>query len=199
MERVERIRDFIQVYLQQAITPLARLLTRLQISPNQVTIAGFLITLVSAGLLLSGFPVFAGIVFLVGSAFDLVDGTLARLEQRTTPFGMFLDSTLDRIGEGAMFMAIAYRFALQGEELVVAGVVLAMLGGMLTSYTRARAEALGISCKLGWVSRPERVLMIGIGLIFGILNGIIYLLAVLTLWTAGQRVVHVYRSLRTRE
>ena len=199
MERVERIRDFIQAYLQQAITPLTCLLTRLQISPNQVTITGFLITLASAGLLLSDFPISAGIVFLVGSALDLVDGTLARLEQRATPFGTFLDSTLDRIGEGAMFMAIAYRFALQGEELVVAGVVLAMLGGMLTSYTRARAEALGISCKVGWVSRPERVVMIGIGLLFGILKGVIYLLAVLTLWTAGQRVVHVYRSLRTRE
>ncbi len=71
------MRDFIQVYLQQAITPLARLLTRLQISPNQVTISGFLITLVSAGLLILGFPVSAGIVFLVGSALNLVDGTLA--------------------------------------------------------------------------------------------------------------------------
>ncbi len=186
MERVERIRDFIQVYVQQAITPFARLLTYLRVSPNQVTIVGFLVTLASAGLLLSSFPVAAGIVFLAGSALDLVDGTLARLEQRATPFGTFLDSTLDRIGEGAMFAAIAYGFAIQGDGPAVAGVVLAMLGGMLTSYTRARAETLGISCKLGWVSRPERVVMIGIGLIFGILEGVIYLLAVLTVWTASR-------------
>lgn len=193
---VEKIRAIAQERFYQLLAPLVILLSRLHLSPNQVSIAGFLLTLVSAGILIAGYPVTAGGLFLLASSLDIFDGALARLEKKATPFGAFLDSTLDRVSEGAIFMAIAYRFALEGQAIAVAGVVLAMLGGMLTSYIRARAEALGIPCTMGWVSRPERVILIGVGLIFGLLIETVYLLAALGLLTAGQRFFHVYTHLR---
>jgi len=193
---VEKIRANVQGYLHQGLAPLISLLARFQLSPNQISAAGFVVVLIAAGALGAGYPITAGILFLVGSSFDILDGELARLEDNATLLGAFLDSTLDRISEGAMFMAIAYRLALAEQAAAVAGVVLAMLGGMLTSYTRARAEALGIACTIGWVSRPERVLILSVGLIFGLLTEAIYLLAIFSLWTAGQRFFHVYTKLR---
>lgn len=193
---VEKIRAIAGEYLYRVLAPLVRLLAQLQLSPNQVSAAGLFLTFVSAAALSLGYPVAAGILFLLASSFDIFDGALAKLKESATLFGAFLDSTLDRIGEGAMFMAIAYLLALEGQAIAVAGAVLAMLGGMLTSYIRARAEALGIACTVGWISRPERVLLIGIGLIFGLLVEAIYLLAILNLWTAGQRFFYIYTQLR---
>ena len=193
---IEALRAVVQARIQEAITPLAQWLASLKISPNHVTVAGFLLTLVSAGLLMSGYRLSAGLVFLLASSFDLLDGALARVAKQATTFGGFLDSTLDRVGEGAMFMAIAYRLALHDDALAVAAVVLAMLGAMLTSYTRARAEVVGMRCNVGWVSRPERVILITMGLLFDVIAGVIYVLVVLTLWTAGQRIMHVYKGLR---
>jgi CDP-diacylglycerol---glycerol-3-phosphate 3-phosphatidyltransferase len=192
---IEKIRARLQGYLQQGLAPLIHGLARLQLSPNQISAAGFSLTLIAAGAVSAGYLATAGILFLLGSSFDILDGALARLEQKVTPFGAFLDSLLDRVGEGAMFIAIAYRLALAEQAIAVAAVVLAMLGGMLTSYIRARAEALGIACTLGWVSRPERVLIISAGLIFGLLIEAIFLLAVFNLWTAGQRFFHIYNHL----
>lgn len=193
---VQKLRIIAQQQLHRALAPVVRLLARSQLSPNQVSIAGFMLALAAAGVLLAGHPLAAGVLFLLGSSLDILDGALARLEKKTTPFGAFLDSTLDRVSEGAMLMAIAYHLALAGQATAVAGAVLALLGGMLTSYTRARAEALGITCAVGWVSRPERVLIMGGGLIFDLLIEAVYLLAVLTLWTAGQRFFHVSTTLR---
>nr|MBS0021305.1 CDP-alcohol phosphatidyltransferase family protein [Gammaproteobacteria bacterium] len=192
---MERVRMLAQRRLQTLLMPPVRLLVRLQISPNQITVAGLLLALTASWLVVLGWHVTAGIVFLFASSLDLLDGLLARTAQKVTDFGAFLDSALDRVGEGTMFAAIAYYFASQGQASAVSIVVLAMLGGMLTSYTRARAETLGLSCKGGVASRPERVLMITAGLVLGILLEAIYILAVLSLWTAGQRIVRVYQSL----
>ena len=189
---IENIRIRLQGYLQQGLAPLIHGLARLHLSPNQISAAGFLLTLLAAGILGAGYLLAAGILFLVGSSFDMLDGALARLEHKATTFGAFLDSLLDRIGEGAIFIAIAYQLALGEQALAVAAVVLAMLGGMLTSYIRARAEALGIACTLGWISRPERVLIISAGLIFDFLIEAVFLLAAFNLWTAGQRFSHIY-------
>ncbi|MDQ2695836.1 MAG: CDP-alcohol phosphatidyltransferase family protein [Pseudomonadota bacterium] len=199
MNLVDRVRAVADLWLRRALTPLVQLCTALRITPNQVTVAGFLLTAVSAAVLMAGYPVAAGVVFLLASSLDLVDGLLARLNAQATAFGAFLDSTLDRVSEGAVFMAIAYRFAQQGDAWAVAGVVLALLGGVLTSYTRARAEALGVSCKVGWITRPERVIVIAAGLLFDVLALAVYLLAALTLWTSAQRVLHVYKSFSIQE
>ncbi|MFA9459566.1 CDP-alcohol phosphatidyltransferase family protein [Thiohalorhabdus methylotrophus] len=191
---VERIREAGKAGLERLLGPLVRALARSPVTPNQVTAACLLLTLAAAGALAAGHLATAGALFLVGSAFDLLDGTLARASGRTTPFGAFLDSTLDRLGEGALLAAAAYRFALEGQALAVAVVALGLLGALLTSYTRARAEGLGLACTVGWLSRPERVGLLGIGLLFNVLAEAVFLLAVLSLWTVGQRILHVRRQ-----
>jgi CDP-diacylglycerol--glycerol-3-phosphate 3-phosphatidyltransferase len=194
-EVVEKIRAIAQQHLHSILAPVISLLMRLRLSPNQISLAGFALALIATGMI-ADYPTTAGIIFLLGSSFDILDGAVARAEKKITPFGAFLDSTLDRVSEGVMLMAIAYHLALEGQATAVAGVVLAMLGGMLTSYTRARAEVLNINCSIGWVSRPERVIIMGGGLIFNLLTEAVYLLAILSLWTAGQRFFHVAINLR---
>ena len=171
----------------------------LKISPNQVTITGTVLNLAAAALVvatsLAHHLVWAGIVFLIAGCFDMLDGALARLAQKVTPFGAFLDSTLDRVSEGVIFAAIGYVLAIDGRSIDVALVVLALLGSILVSYTRARAEALGVECKVGLMSRPERVVLIAIGLFFNVLPYVIYIMLALTAFTVIQRVVHTYRQL----
>lgn len=172
------------------------MLQRLHVTPNMVSAMGALLNVVAAGLVMADQLIWAGVVFVVASCLDMLDGTLARLSQMVTPFGAFLDSTLDRASEGVVLAAIAYYLALEGRPIDVAMVVLALLGSLLVSYTRARAEALGLQCKVGIMSRPERVVLIAAGLFFNILPYVIYILVALTGFTVVQRVVYTYRQLR---
>ena len=137
----------------------------------------------------------AGAVWLVGSALDLVDGALARNQGQGTAGGAFLDSTLDRISEGALFAAITYHFAQAGDALAAALTAVALLGALLVSYTRARAEALGANCKVGIITRAERVVLLGLGLCFGLLEPAVYLLVALSAVSVAQRVHHSLREL----
>ena len=122
---------------------------------------------------------------------------LARLTGTPTRFGAFLDSTVDRVSEGVVFAAIGYRFALEGAAINSAVVVLALLGSFLVSYTRSKAEALGAECKVGIATRAERVVLLSIGLVAGLLTQVIYLIAFLTAITVVQRVLLVRQELRT--
>jgi len=162
-------------------------------------VTGALLNLAAAALVVGDRLVLAGVVFVVGSLLDMLDGTLARLAQKVSPFGAFLDSTLDRASEGIVLAAVAYRLAEQGRAVDAALVVVALLGSLLVSYTRARAEALGLECKVGFMSRPERVVLLAVGLFFDLLPYVVYLLVVLTTVTVGQRVAHTYRQLRPAE
>jgi len=172
----------------------------LRITPNQVTIAGTVLNVGAAALVAVDHLIYAGIVFLVAGCFDMLDGALARVAKKATPFGALLDSTLDRVSEGVVLAAIAYLLAVQGHSVDVALVVLALLGSVLVSYTRARAESLGLECKVGLMSRPERVILIALGLFFDVLPYVIYIMLALTAFTVVQRVVHTYRQLgRQRE
>lgn len=192
------LRDFFGVRLRKGVEPLVKALDRLNVTPNQLTVFGALVVVASAVLVWLGYDVAAGLVFLFGSAVDMLDGSLARMTQKVTPFGAFFDSTLDRASEGIMLAAIAFAFAEQGQSIDVAVVVVALTGSILVSYTRARAEALGLECKVGIMSRPERVILITVGLLFGVLPYAIYILAALTAFTVGQRVVHVHRQIMGR-
>ena len=107
-----------------------------------------------------------GVAFIVGSIMDTLDGRYSRMSGKGTPFGAFLDSTLDRIEEGIVLTAVAGYFALQGDRVAAAAVVVAVLASLMVSYTRARAEALGVECKVGIATRPVRVVILSIGLIF---------------------------------
>ncbi len=174
---------------------MAAALRWLRITPNEVTVAGTVLNVAAAALIVADHLIYAGIVFLVAGCFDMLDGALARLAQKVTRFGAFLDSTLDRVSEGVVFAAIAYLLATEGRTIDAALVVLALMGAMLVSYTRARAESLGVECRVGIMSRPERVILIALGLFFNVLPYVIYIMLALTVFTVIQRVVHTYRQL----
>lgn len=195
MEHIESIRDYFGIRLRRVFEPITRVLSRLRVTPNQITLAGFGLNVVAAYLVVDGRLFWAGVVFVVAGLFDLLDGALARLAEMVTPFGAFFDSTLDRVSEGVILAAIAYRFAANGQEIDVLLVVLAVVGSLLVSYTRARAEALGLECKVGLMSRPERVILIAVGLFFNVLPYVIYVLVALTVFTVLQRVLHTRRML----
>jgi CDP-diacylglycerol--glycerol-3-phosphate 3-phosphatidyltransferase len=192
---MEAVRDYLRRWLDLAFAPLASFLLWCRITPNQVSLMGILLNLVSAALLVDGQLLLAGLVYLLAGSLDLLDGALARLAKMSSRFGAFLDSTADRISEGVVFAAIAYYFARHGQPVDAALTVLALLGSLLVSYTRARAEGLGLECKVGIVTRAERVVLVACGLMFGLLPAAIYILVVLTAFSATQRIVHTLRQL----
>jgi CDP-diacylglycerol---glycerol-3-phosphate 3-phosphatidyltransferase len=176
-----------------------------RLTPNAISLTGLLGNLVAAVLILEHHFVLAGVAFILGSLCDMMDGRYSRMSGKGTPFGAFLDSTLDRIEEGVVLAAIAAWFAESGDELAVAATVLTVLGSLMVSYTRARAEALGVECKVGIASRPVRVVILSAGLVFGagelipdvdLLEPAIYAMAALTIFTTFQRVFHVRRQLQ---
>ncbi|MFQ5973121.1 MAG: CDP-alcohol phosphatidyltransferase family protein [Alphaproteobacteria bacterium] len=198
MSHVEKLRDNVHERLDRALQPVAILLSRLGVLPNHVTIAGAVMNLVTAGLIVAGLLRWAAVLWLVAGALDLLDGALARSQDKATAFGAFLDSTFDRISEGILFSAIAYHFAVLGQPVDAALAVLALLGSILVSYTRARSEALGVRCKVGVLTRAERVVLLALGLWIGVLEEVIYLVVVLTAYTVVQRVLHTFRELGTQ-
>jgi CDP-diacylglycerol--glycerol-3-phosphate 3-phosphatidyltransferase len=175
-----------------------------RLTPNAISMAGFVGNLVAAVLIVEELFVLAGVAFILGSLCDMLDGRYSRMSGKGTPFGAFLDSTLDRIEEGIVLAAVAAWFAQDSNELAVGATVLAVVGSYMVSYTRARAEALGVECKVGIASRAVRVVILSIGLVFAaeelipgldLLEPAIYVLAALTVFTAIQRVLHVRRQL----
>jgi len=182
--------------MERAARPLARGLMLAHVTPNQVSGAAVVLNVAAAGLVLDDAMVAAGIVYLCAGSLDLLDGTLARVSNQVSAGGAFLDSTFDRISEGVMFAAIAYHFSTHGAAADAAFTVLALLGSLLVSYTRARAEALGSRCDVGVMTRAERVVLVAVGLaIGGLLAWVIYLLVALTAFTVGQRIVFTLREL----
>src|SRR5437588_11706159 len=137
-----------------------------RLTPNAISLTGFVLNLAAAGLIVGRMFFLAGIAFIVGSIMDTLDGRYSRMSGKGTPFGAFLDSTLDRLEEGIVLIAIGAYFASRHNQVAVAAVVAAVLGSLMVSYTRARAEALGVACKVGLATRPVRVVILSIGLIF---------------------------------
>ena len=179
-----------------------------RLTPNAISITGLLLNLVAAGLVVGRMFFLAGIAFIIGSIMDTLDGRYSRMSGKGTPFGAFLDSTLDRLEEGVVLAAVATYFAANGNEPAVAACVLAVLLSLMVSYTRARAEALGVDCKVGLATRPVRVVILSIGLLFAKGAGVlpfdllapsVYVLAALSLITVGQRIAHVRTALNREE
>ena len=176
-----------------------------RLTPNAISLTGFVLNLVAAVLVTQRLWVLAGLAFIVGSVMDTLDGRYSRMSGKGTMFGAFLDSTLDRIEEGVVLTAVAWYFADTGHAIPAAACVLAVLGSLIVSYTRARAEALGVECKVGIATRPVRVVILSIGLVFAKGAGIfdvellapaIYAMTALTAITVVQRVWHVRGELR---
>jgi CDP-diacylglycerol--glycerol-3-phosphate 3-phosphatidyltransferase len=178
-----------------------------RLTPNAISMAGLVGNLAAAVLIWQGYYTLGGIAFILGSVMDTLDGRYARISGKGTLFGAFLDSTLDRVEEGLVLAAVAYRFALMGDEFAAAMCVVVVLGSLMVSYARARAEALGVECKVGLATRPVRVVILSIGLVFAKGAGIfdvellapaIYTMAALTAVTVVQRVWHVRNALSER-
>lgn len=181
---------------RRASTLPARALARTGITPNQLTVLGLLLTIGVAWILSRGDFLLGGFLVLLSGAFDLLDGELARATGRTTRFGALLDSTFDRFSEAALFLGLMSYYANQGsyQEIMLIGA--AMAGSMTTSYVRARAEGLGLTCEVGLFTRPERVIVLAIGLIFNQMLVVLWVIAVLSNLIAWQRVLHVLKQVR---
>jgi CDP-diacylglycerol---glycerol-3-phosphate 3-phosphatidyltransferase len=182
-------------------------LARTRVTPNALTTAGVSLCLAAAVIVYFEshdkllFYWVGALVFVVGSILDILDGALARAGGKTTPFGSFLDSTTDRVGEGAMLGAIALIFARHGNEVALGATIAAIAGSFLVSYTRAKAEALGLRGDVGFGSRAERVVAITAGLVlapWGVLQWAIYLLTATAWVTVLQRILFVRKQLSER-
>jgi CDP-diacylglycerol--glycerol-3-phosphate 3-phosphatidyltransferase len=177
-----------------------------RLTPNAISLTGLALNVLAAVLVWQQLFFLGGVAFIVGSIMDTLDGRYSRMSGKGTAFGAFLDSTLDRCEEGIVLTAVAVSFARQHNELAVAAVVVAVLASLMVSYTRARAEALGVECKVGIATRAVRVVILSIGLVlargaslghFDLLAPAVYVLAVLSAFTVLQRIVHVHAQLRS--
>ena len=189
-----------QKWVRRQALRLAEAVGRLPVTPNQVTVAGMLLTFAAAGLVGFGQLLAGGIVLAFAGTFDILDGALARATDRTYPYGAFFDSTLDRYSEGAVYVGIAFYFLGTGGRWQVLATLLALAGSFLVSYVRARAQSLGFTCDSGFFARPERVVVTVAGLVLGgaVLTWVVWLLAVLTNLTVVQRIWEVWRQARGR-
>jgi CDP-diacylglycerol--glycerol-3-phosphate 3-phosphatidyltransferase len=180
--------------------PVAKLLARTSVTPNTLTWAGFVLTVGAAVLIYLGHPFAGGWVVLFAGLFDMMDGALARLANRTTSFGAVLDSTLDRLSEAVLLLAALAFYVNNGHGgfAILSGA--ALIGSFMVSYIRARGEGLGLAMKEGWFTRSERVIVLALGLLLSgfavalpIALGVIVVLSFLT---AGQRLFLVWRKTR---
>jgi CDP-diacylglycerol--glycerol-3-phosphate 3-phosphatidyltransferase len=169
-----------------------------RLTPNAISMTGLVLNVVAAVLVTQELWILAGLAFVVGSVMDTLDGRYSRMSGKGTQFGAFLDSTLDRMEEGIVLAAVAWVFADRGDAFAAAAVVVAVLASLMVSYTRARAEALGVECKVGIANRAVRVVILSAGLLLAdldLLAPAVYVLAGLGSITVLQRILHVRRAL----
>jgi len=185
----EAARKYTRVFLE----PLARFISRTGISPNVITVIGFVLMIGVAVVLAMGYFVLAGILITAVAIFDAVDGTLARMMGRTSRFGAVLDSTLDRFSDAVIFLGLFIYFVGQNQPLELILIYATVVGSLMVSYARARAEGIGVPLKDGLFTRFERVFILVVGLIFNQLTAALWLLAIFSNLTAVQRMHLVWR------
>ncbi len=190
-----------QARARAAVLPLARGLVRLGVTANSLTIAGAILNAGVAAAIAAGWFPASGLLLLAANSLDMLDGAVARTSGRASPFGAFLDSTLDRYAEIVVFVGLVGWFASQGNWHGEVLTVLALAGSLMVSYTRARAEGLGLHGEVGLLPRPARLIALAIALMLAAvpplgwtLEAVVALLAVLTNLTAFQRGLHVYQQ-----
>ena len=187
------------------LDPPAKLLLRLHVSPDAVTVVGTLGAVLCAVLFIARGSFVIGVVGVILFAFaDLLDGTMARMEGTSGPWGNFLDASLDRVADGAIFGSVAFWAASTDQMPLLAGTLVALVAGQVTSYTKARAEAVGAEANVGLVERAERLIAIlaalflsGVGVPW-VLDIVVWALAVLGVLTVIQRMIHVRKQLKPR-
>ena len=190
---------FFEAITEKPIDALVRFLTRQGIRPNTVTLIGLLLNIVAAAFLAIGVFLVAGILMIAAGACDLLDGRVARASQRVTRFGAFLDSVIDRYSDVALLLGIAIRYLLQHDSGLLLLTLVGIIGSLMVSYTRARAETVIPSCTVGFLERPERLVLLIVGALFGIMPAVLWMLAILSHYTAAHRVYFVWQQLRAQE
>ena len=188
--------DWLRKISRSIIDPIVGLLARLGIHANTLTIAGCVASCAVGVVLALGHLRLGGVLLILASGFDALDGGLARRVNRPTRFGAFLDSVLDRISEAAVLIGLAWWYMGQPGRVPEILVYVTLLGSTMVSYTRARAEGLAIECRIGLFSRVERCIAIIAGLILNVMVPVLWVLAVGTMFTTVQRVVHVYHLVK---
>jgi len=173
--------------------PIMGILSKSGIKPDALTFIGLAISIGAAYVIATGHFLLGGVLILVAGLFDLLDGALARFVKQTRKFGAILDSTIDRISEAAIFCGLLVWYMLEGSTLEVVLIVAVLIGSFLVSYVRARAEGLGLECKIGLFTRAERVIVLAIGLMVNQIVIALLILAVLVYVTVVQRLVHLWR------
>jgi CDP-diacylglycerol--glycerol-3-phosphate 3-phosphatidyltransferase len=165
------------------------------ISPNTLTVIGFLLTVVVALVLASGQLVWGGLLLIAAALFDTLDGALARHAGKTSVFGAFLDSVADRFSESVTLVALIWYYSGQADgRIPVVLLAATLVGSLMVSYTRARAEAVNIECKEGFFQRTERIVVLILGLVTGFMLPVLWILAIFTNFTAVQRILDVQRK-----
>lgn len=177
---------------------LGRSLDRAGISPNTVTVVGLLLNAVVGWVLAGGNYVAGGLLVLFAGSFDMLDGAVARAGDKVSRFGGFLDSTLDRYSEAVLLLGLVVHFLRTGDQTAVVLCYVTVVGSLMISYARARSEALGLKNEAGLLARPERVVILGAGLLLGRPVIALWALAILANLTAAQRVYHVYKAAGAR-
>ncbi len=188
----ERLKEEFSVFVQ----PLVRLLVKLNIHPDVITLSGFILNLYAAYLFIEEGFLLAGITVLLAGLCDALDGQVAKVSGSTTKFGALLDSTVDRYSETIVWFGIGYYSILAHWWITSIAIFFALVGSLMVSYVRARAEGLGEECKVGFMQRPERVILIGLGAIIG-KNGLmvaIWVIALLANYTVGERLWYIWKK-----
>jgi len=176
-----------------ALEAVSRTLARWNISPDAVTYLGLLLTVGVAALAALGEIRWAGVAYIFAAVCDAVDGTLARVSGRGSRFGAFLDSTIDRFEESIVLLGLSIHYARVGGLVEIPLILVVAVGSLMVSYTRARAEAVGVACKVGFMTRPPRVAIMIVGMILDQVLVALIILAITSLFTAFHRMYHVWR------
>ncbi len=191
-KRWESWSDWARTHATTLLMPLARLAGRLGIHPNTLTILGMLLQIGVGVVFGLGHITLGGLLLLIVGPVDALDGLLARALNKQSVFGSFLDSTMDRISDAAVILGLTAHYLRQGASVQVWLLLISLVATMMISYIRARAEAVGLECKVGLLTRMERILLIGILSALGLPVVMVWALATLSVFTMIQRIIHVY-------
>ena len=184
---------------KRIVDSIVKGLSRFRVSPNLLTFIGLLINIFASVLFAKGFFFWAGLVVIFAGIFDIVDGEVARLTQRVTKFGAFFDSVIDRYSDLLLLLGLMLWYGKMDRMFYVALTGLVLIGSVMTSYTRARAESLIPQCKVGFLERPERIVLMIIGALSGRMSAVLWVMAILSNWTVFQRIWYTWRETSAME
>jgi CDP-diacylglycerol--glycerol-3-phosphate 3-phosphatidyltransferase len=184
---------------KRIVDSIVNLLANLRVHPNILTLIGLVINIFAMVLFAKGIFVWAALVILFAGIFDIVDGEVARRTKRVTKFGAFFDSVIDRYSDLLLLLGLIIWYAKINRVFYVGLTGLVLIGSVLTSYTRARAESLIPACKVGFLERPERIVLLIIGGLTDRMPAVLWVMAILSNWTVSQRIWYTWRELSAAE